>query len=152
MKPADIIAKIESNSIPEPNSGCWLWLQRPDKNGYGHIRIGDSKLIVHRASWAAFNGPIEPGAHVLHRCDNTSCVNPDHLFVGTRSDNMRDMVRKGRHGSARTAKGATYIGSLNKWQASIKIDGVSRYLGVFASFDEARAAYLTAVSQRRAAA
>ncbi len=95
---ATLIERIERLSIPEPNSGCWLWLGQVSRIGYGQIMLspGQRKTKAHRAAWEAYRGPIGD-LYVLHQCDNRSCVNPDHLFLGTRSDNMLDMYAKGRH-------------------------------------------------------
>lgn len=59
--------------------------------------------MMHRLSFIAFNGPIPDGMYVLHKCDNRACINPEHLFLGTYSDNIRDCYAKGR----RNAKGRT---------------------------------------------
>lgn len=85
--------------IPEPNSGCWLWVGGTrDKRGYGNwIRQGFDTRSAHRISWMMHKGPIPDGLHVLHKCDVTLCVNPEHLFLGTNQDNIDDKVRKGRH-------------------------------------------------------
>lgn len=85
---------IEANSIPEPNSGCWLWL-RCTSAGYGWGR----GQYAHRASYEAFKGPT--AGMVRHTCDTPICVNPDHLVAGTQTDNMRDMARRGRNGARR---------------------------------------------------
>ena len=77
--------------IPEPNTGCWLWLGFISPDGYG-------TRLAHRRAWELARGPIPDGMLVCHRCDVRHCVNPDHLFLGTHLDNMRDMIRKGRGG------------------------------------------------------
>jgi hypothetical protein len=82
-------------------SGCWEW-QRCRRGPYGSVHAGGSakKLVqAHRASYELFVGPVPPGLKVLHRCDNASCVNPDHLFLGTNKNNSEDMVQKGRQAS-----------------------------------------------------
>lgn len=95
-----LIDRFEAQYIPEPNCGCWLWVgadrsgSRDD--GYGQIVVDGKKCAAHRVAWELFRGPIPDGLFALHRCDVMPCVNPDHLFLGTRSDNMRDMTRKGR--------------------------------------------------------
>lgn len=82
--------------IPEPNTGCWLWLGTLHAEGYGNIKRNRMVVLAHRYSWVLHNGAIPGDLCVLHRCDTRSCVNPSHLFLGTRTDNQRDMVRKGR--------------------------------------------------------
>ncbi len=81
--------------IPEPNSGCWLWLGTLCC-GYGLIMVDGTRWRAHRYSWTLHNGPIPDGLFVCHRCDIRECVNPSHLFLGTCDDNLKDMVRKGR--------------------------------------------------------
>lgn len=89
--------RLLSAASPEPTSGCWLWTKSVGNSGYGKLRIGNRDVGAHRASFAAFNGAIPGGACVLHSCDVRACINPQHLFIGSHSDNSKDMVRKGRH-------------------------------------------------------
>lgn len=76
--------------------GCWIWQKAKMKVGYGKISNGKKWIPTHRASWIAFHGPIPDGMCVLHRCDVRDCANPEHLFLGTKSDNAHDRDKKGR--------------------------------------------------------
>jgi len=82
--------------LPEPNSGCWLWTSTLNKDGYAKSRYKGKSYQMHRAYYEEFKGSIPDGLCVLHKCDTPSCVNPDHLFLGTVSDNNADKVKKGR--------------------------------------------------------
>lgn len=76
--------------------GCWKWDGSKSSRGYGKITHNRKTLISSRVSWAIHNGHINNDLFVLHKCDNPECTNPDHLFLGTQKDNMRDMLNKNR--------------------------------------------------------
>jgi hypothetical protein len=87
--------------------GCWLWQAGTNGVGYGmfYLNANQPKALAHRVSYSWSLGPIPDGLFVCHTCDTPSCVRPDHLFVGTNTDNMRDMWRKGRAGDRDYARG-----------------------------------------------
>ena len=85
--------KVDKRSDDE----CWEWIGCRSNKGYGWIVDDDSQqMVASRFSWRLHNGPIPDGMLICHTCDNPPCVNPQHLFLGTKTDNMRDMVAKGR--------------------------------------------------------
>lgn len=88
--------RLEKYTFPEPMSGCWLWIGSLDGKNYGHLKIDGRYISAHRLSYVLHKGEYPLGLMLLHRCDNTYCINPDHLIPGTSLDNMRDMVAKGR--------------------------------------------------------
>lgn len=79
------------------SDGCWEWQGKRGVSGYGVICFRNTLRVASRVSWEIHNGPIPEGLFACHHCDNPLCVNPDHLFLGTNSDNFRDMLAKGRH-------------------------------------------------------
>lgn len=102
----DFEARVDRNG-PTPEhaqhlGGCWLWVGRKDRRGYGSLHRRDwGENLAHRLSYCRSVGPIPDGLCVLHRCDNPPCVRPDHLFLGTQRDNVKDMDAKRRRNPPR---------------------------------------------------
>ena len=83
---------------------CWEWKAFINPGGYGTFKVGKRMIHAHRVSWMLSFGDIPNQLWVLHKCDNRSCVNPSHLFLGTNDDNMKDMVLK-----KRSTKGKAFV-------------------------------------------
>ena len=90
--------KIRSYSITDPCTGCWNWNKGMLTVGYGSAFDGEKNLAAHKASYEAFYGEIPRGVQhtlVLHKCGNRKCVNPEHLYLGTKKDNTYDALTNG---------------------------------------------------------
>ena len=78
-------------------AGCWEYTgQKRNSDGYGELSVGGHKEMTHRVAFRLYIGSIPPGYYVCHSCDNPSCFNPEHLFLGSAADNARDRELKGR--------------------------------------------------------
>lgn len=131
----DAYKRFESKFVRIPESGCWIWIGGANEKGYGIFGLGartDGVEKAHRFSWSHKNGRIDDGLNVLHICGVRSCVNPDHLYVGTQKDNAQDTKSMGR------LKLPNNKGMLAKWSKLNDDDvkyiksckGVKRGLGV----------------------
>jgi len=81
-------------SIKKDN-GCIEWARAITKSGYGHLLLGDKFVYAHRLSFELSGGVLPKGYYACHKCDNKKCINPEHIFPGTSSDNIRDAQQKG---------------------------------------------------------
>ena len=114
-KPRPIHDRLLEKIVCNIETRCWEFQGSRDEKGYGHIR-GDAvsaqhprKVRAHRASYQAFVGDIPEGMFVCHKCDNPCCCNPEHLFLGTPRDNVRDMLSKGRSYDRRSRRQAAKL-------------------------------------------
>lgn len=139
----EVMALMELRSIPEPNSGCWLWTASSDQDGYGKTRWHGVQVRAHRLSFEAFTG-IDPGPlFVCHSCDVSCCVNPSHLRADSGSANSAESSLKGRMGRGRkswsVARGAStthrsvFVGS-----AKLTYDLLSQWIAYNAETGEFR--------------
>lgn len=98
LRPKNIIMTdyLFNNSIPIPESGCWVWMGTTTKKGYGKLMINYKTIRAHRLAYEVFKGPIPENILVCHKCDTPACINPNHLFLGTPNDNIQDIIIKKR--------------------------------------------------------
>lgn len=92
--------RMEDKTIPVTESGCLLWVGATNPDGYGNITVGGVAKKAHRVAWELAFGAIPEGKCVMHKCDVPACIRADHLKLGTHSENMRDMIEKGRGNKA----------------------------------------------------
>ena len=93
--PPSLLERLMEKIEPQAN-GCWFWRGSLTPNGYGIVSVHCKMRSMHRLMYELHRGPIPDGLQVCHRCDVRHCCNPDHLFLGTATDNMQDASRKGR--------------------------------------------------------
>lgn len=90
--------RVTMHVVPDPVTGCHNFTGRLDSYGYAQIKDKGKAILVHRWAWSQINGPVPDGLGILHKCDNRSCINPDHLYAGDQKQNMADMFARGRQG------------------------------------------------------
>lgn len=90
---------------------CWLWAGTRSTSGYGLVRWNGKRQRAHRIAYELTFGPFAKDLFVCHHCDNPRCVRPDHLFVGTATDNLQDAANKGRHPMQRDPRRSSRYGA-----------------------------------------
>jgi len=123
---------FEDRYIPEPMSGCFLWLQCLDKDGYAKFGLNGKTMKGHRYSFELTKGPIPTGLELRHTCHNKCCVNPNHLLPGTHAENMRDEVVAGKT-IDRSPKGEDSVASKLTEKQVLDIFKDTRYQYVIAN-------------------
>ena len=88
-------------SAYDVNGECWEWNRGKIPDGYGVLKVVGRNWLAHRLAYLLAHGELDDDSYVCHRCDNPSCIRPEHLFVGTQTENMQDMSKKGRGGRVR---------------------------------------------------
>jgi len=104
-------SKVNHHPGLGPAGDCWKWIGWMHDNRYGGFDVGAVTCLAHRVSYAISHGRIPRGMCVLHSCDEPSCVNPAHLWLGTQADNMRDMRKKGRASTGEHAPRGEQVGN-----------------------------------------
>lgn len=135
----NIVDRFWSRVDRGPSDKCWEWKAGRSKR-YGYFFIHPRNQLAHRAAWILTHGEIPEGMVVCHKCDNTFCVNVNHLFLGTQADNVHDMHQKGR---GRKATGSSSGNSrlierdvrqiFDMYEKRYKIDNIAEQFGVHRS-------------------
>lgn len=119
------------------DSDCWLWTGRTNPDGYGQFDCQNTAIASHRYMWSILNGEIPSDMVICHKCDNPPCCNPQHLFMGTVQDNVRDRDTKGRqanHSGTKNGRAVLSEAEVLRVRAlrdsGVTYKGIAREMGV----------------------
>ena len=119
------------SKVKKTDDGCWEWVGSRQQRGDGNLRAAGRDYLAHRVSWEIAHGPIPAGMLICHHCDNPPCVRPDHLFLGTQADNIRDMFNKGRSRGSQSKLSAKQVAEIRRArQSGEKVRVLARLYGV----------------------
>ena len=127
-----LLSKVNNTNSNE----CWEWTAKTAVAGYGRLTVDKKSILAHRLSYELFKGKIPEDFCVCHTCDNRKCINPDHLWLGTKSDNTKDMYSKNRqydvagenHG--RTKLNWSQIGEIRKLKGKETLVNIGKKYGI----------------------
>jgi len=111
--------RFEDLIYKDSKTGCWEWTAVKNERGYGVFMLKGKTKLAHRVAYEIYKGEIPEGIRVCHSCDNPSCQNPDHLWLGNQSDNLKDCVRKNRN--SKTVEAAKRNGAINGRKGARKL-------------------------------
>lgn len=140
--PSEYVGKFW-NLVNRCGDSCWSWMMSKTKRGYGVFYFNGRRTTAHRFAYASSRGPIPENMCVCHTCDNPGCVNPDHLYLGTHNDNMRDKAERKRvvsnplkaerHWNAKL-KNQDVIEIRNLWKQGWKQKDIGNKFGITARY------------------
>jgi hypothetical protein len=134
--PNHIVDRFWGRVLRGSSADCWEWQGAVSNNGYGHLIVCTKTVSAHRFSYEIMYGDIPAGCQICHSCDNRKCVNPAHLFAGTRQANMNDMLAKQRQSHGDRHPNALYSNELvarirGRWDAGgVSKRGLAREFGI----------------------
>lgn len=126
----------------ERSTGCWVWKRSLDISGYGQLGVGGRHTKAHRFSWEMYIGPIPEDRIIDHKCRNRKCVNPDHMRLCIRMENLRYRSKLKKSTSSSKYKGVHWVSG--KWVAKITVNYRDIRLGSFSNEKDAALAYNSA--------
>jgi hypothetical protein len=114
----------------DKTESCWIWKGALSGRGYGSFSFNQKTMPAHRYSFLIHKGPVPDGGVICHSCDTPSCVNPEHLWAGTHSENTQDMFKKDRQGSSNRKKTHCRRGhSFEEFEPAVYIKKQGRQIG-----------------------